>query len=150
MGIANNFYYFRLLYSLFFNFRFNNSVFIIAIIHNFYKNKSPLKDGITKSFNTSEIKKWFASAIIAIVSYIPWLPTAIWQIKVVKSGYWVKPLDLNQLLRILSYFITNEKAVFIQIIGIIVLAIFIYLTIKFYLNYKKVTIKKIMLQVILI
>ncbi len=103
----------------------------------FYKNKSPLKDGITKSFNTSEIKKWFASAIIAIVSYIPWLPTAIWQIKVVKSGYWVKPLDLNQLLRILSYFITNEKVVFIQIIGIIVLAIFIYLTIKFYLNYKK-------------
>lgn len=102
----------------------------------FYKNKSPLKDGIIKSFSTSDIKKWFASAIIAIVSYIPWMPTAIWQIKVVKSDYWVQPLDLNELLRILSYFITNEKIDFIRIIGIIVLAIFIYFAIKSYLNYK--------------
>lgn len=51
--------------------------------------------------NKKELKKYFTSAIIAILSFTPWLIILKQQAASVSSSYWIAPITLN---RILGYF----------------------------------------------
>ncbi len=48
--------------------------------------------------NREKIKFWFLSAIVAFVSYLPWMGILFNQVSTVSNNYWIKPLGLSSLL----------------------------------------------------
>ena len=45
--------------------------------------------------NNDLLKKWFVSAIICVIAYIPWIPFAYSQFRTGQGGYWIPPITLN-------------------------------------------------------
>ena len=43
----------------------------------------------------SDFKKWSFSVIIAIISYVPWIPSLITQLHSVHESYWIPQIDFN-------------------------------------------------------
>lgn len=85
------------------------------------------------------LRKWFLSAIICVIAYIPWIPIAYSQFKTGQGGYWIPPITLDT---VISYVyevflpIGEFKIIgilfFISIIVLIVICLFKY---KDELNY---------------
>ena len=79
--------------------------------------------------NTAELKKWFISVIVAVISYIPWALTLINQVGGVSEGYWIKPIDFNSILEFFSYYATNLDniaVILFAIAALILMCILLY------------------------
>lgn len=79
------------------------------------------------------LKKWFLSVLISVLSYIPWIPSLFTQLHSVHSNFWVPQVDFN-------YFMIciNSLTKFpIEIITILILISFIGFAILEYKNNKK-------------
>lgn len=53
-----------------------------------------------------ELKKWIFSCIVLVIGYAPWLSILLNQLNYVHNGYWIRPIDFNQFIRLLSCFST--------------------------------------------
>lgn len=87
--------------------------------------------------NKEQLKYWFASSLISVIAFLPWVFIVLGQIATYKSNYWIAPITLNTLISYV-YFVLSPAEMFIEanelvsptILGSILLIIFIYLVYK--------------------
>jgi len=92
--------------------------------------------------NKQELKYFFASAIVSVLSFLPWAFVVLKQIATYNSDYWIAPITLNTIVSYF-YFILSPAATFIQsnelvsptVLGSVMLIIFIYLIYKSHNKY---------------
>lgn len=82
--------------------------------------------------DTSELKMWFASVIVAVIAYVPWIFTLLHQVGGVSEGYWIKPIDFHSMLEFFSYYATNLNNIIIILFAIITLVFFCFVLFKNY------------------
>ncbi len=58
--------------------------------------------------NKKELKKYFASAIIAIISFTPWLVILKQQLTSVSKDYWIAPITINRIIGYI-FFVFSPK-----------------------------------------
>ena len=72
--------------------------------------------------------------ILAIILYLPWIPSFFNQIKTVQSGFWIPPITLNTPINLLSnalFFKDAEDVTsWVAILGFLTLGLFIYAFLK--------------------
>lgn len=92
----------------------------------------------------TNFKNWILSAIIAIISYIPWIPSLITQLHSVHENYWIPQIDLNYFLNCISsiainnsdFTINSQTNLILLVITLLTLAILIIIAINEYKNNK--------------
>lgn len=86
--------------------------------------------------NKNQLKYWFSSAVISLLSFIPWIFVILGQIQV-QGDYWIAPITVNTLISYV-YFVFSPASIFIKsnellqptILGSIMLLIFLYVIYK--------------------
>lgn len=101
------------------------AIYLITLIYIIRKNRELLKN-------------WILSTIICIVSYIPWLTIAYYQILNVNNGYWIENITFKTVISYIYYIfspafdvIRNNDLVEPTILGTLLLFSFIYLFFKY-------------------
>ena len=90
------------------------------------KENTPIKDSL---------KKFFISAILGIIIYIPWIFTLIQQLGDVQESFWLPPLTIGNLIEYFSYTLTISNNQIIRIMSLLlILALFLIFIMKFLKN----------------
>ena len=76
---------------------------------------------IYSRMDRSEIKKWFISAVVVILSYVPWMPSLLNQVTRVNNGYWIPPITFETVFNYLAYSFTISEEFMIQLLAISIL-----------------------------
>lgn len=92
----------------------------------------------------SDFKKWSFSVIIAIISYVPWIPSLITQLHSVHESYWIPQIDFNYFINCISsiainnsdFTINSQPNLILLIITVLTLVLFIILALNEYKNKK--------------
>lgn len=88
-------------------------------------------------YNKELFKKWFISALIAVLAFLPWIFVVFNQISTISNNYWIDPISLNTVISCF-YYVLSPANIFIQanellaptILGSIFILIFIVLFFK--------------------
>ena len=81
-----------------------------------------------------ELKKWIASTVVSIASYLPWVGILLSQISVVKEDYWIEPITFETVLSYIdSIFLPSNGMIarILEILFIALLIVLIYLAWKY-------------------
>ncbi len=87
--------------------------------------------------NKEQLKKYFASVIIAVLSFAPWLIILKQQVATVSSNYWIAPITLNRIIGYVFFVFSPDNQVIdanqiasFSILGLLLLIGVIVLLIK--------------------
>lgn len=90
-----------------------------------------------EEFFKPELKKYFISAILGILCYLPWTFVLLNQMKQVHSSYHINTITLDKIIEFFAYYLSISNNKFIQLGAcIIILFVFLILMMK-YANTKK-------------
>ena len=64
--------------------------------------------------NRDQLKNWFISTALVIVSFLPWVPFLLSQMKRVHDTFWVPPVDCNMVLKAFAFFSVHNQDIIIQ------------------------------------
>ncbi len=83
----------------------------------------------------SQLKKYFTSAFLAILCYLPWSFVLLNQISQVHNSYHIKTLTLEKIIECISYYLSISDMYLVQVFACIALfAVFVALIYKFYIT----------------
>lgn len=89
-------------------------------------------------FGKEDIKKWVISTVIGILLYLPWVFTLLGQLTKVHEKYWLKTPGLAKIVTSLSYVFTSNETLMTAVpLAVIVVAILIYITLRYAKNQNK-------------
>ena len=69
----------------------------------------------------SQIKKWFVSSAVVVLSYVPWMPTLFSQIIRVNEDFWLPQVTFQSIFNYLAYPFTISYGFIVQLLAIFML-----------------------------
>ena len=88
--------------------------------------------------NRDQLKNWFISTALVIVSFLPWVPFLLSQMKRVHDTFWVPPVDGNMVLKAFAFFSVHNQDIIIAVCSILLLVLLIAIFIRQCPDYSKI------------
>lgn len=82
--------------------------------------------------NKPQLKNWFISAAVVIISYLPWVQSLLNQMRMVHDNFWVPPVDANMIFNAFAFYSVHNQDIVIAAISILLLVFFMIILVKGY------------------